>query len=585
MRQLFRYYRPKEYFWLLAALVFVFFQVYFNLKLPDYMSEITQLVETEGSRMADIRANGWEMIKCAFAALMMAVISSYIVTKLSATLTYRVRRQLYEHITKFGMAEMNHFSESSLLTRSTNDITQIQLFLSMGMQLMMLAPVTAIWAVTKIWNKSWEWSALTGLAVVILLAVIIILMKFVVPKFKIIQKLTDALNQNTRENLIGLRVIRAFNAEAYQEKKFEHSNEDVTNVQMFTQKALATLQPIMYLVMYFLTLGIYLIGANLIQSAMMADKLSLFGDMVVFSSYALQIIFAFLMLAAVFMMMPRAQVSAARIKEVIDMPLSIQEDDFDGETDEKGTVEFKNVTFRYPGAEEPILKNISFKIKKGQTFAFVGSTGSGKSTLIQLIPRFYDVTEGQVLVDGVDVRSYRQNALYDKIGYVFQKSMLFNGTIRENIAIGEKPCSDEQIQRALKIAQADDFVARKSGLDTPVAQRGANFSGGQKQRLAIARAVAKDPEIYVFDDSFSALDYQTDAALRRALKENCSSATVLIVAQRIGTVLNADQIVVLEQGECVGIGTHKELMETCDVYREIALSQLSKEELEHASHA
>lgn len=586
MFKILRNFHKKEVSLILVIVALVCVQVHFDLKLPDYMSEITQLVETEGSEMSDILYNGYWMIGCAFASLVSAICVGYIASNLSATLSMRTRKKLFDKVERMSLQEINQFSTSSLITRTTNDITQIQMLVAMGLQMMIKAPITAVWAITKILNKSWQWSAITSIAVLILLVTIIFMVVIVVPKFKITQKLTDKINNSMRENLIGIRVVRAFNAEEYQEKKFDDVNGELTNTQLFTQKAMAFLSPIMYLVMYFLTLGIYFIGAQLIEEALMADKLSLFGDMVVFSSYAMQVIMAFLMLAMIFMMWPRAQVSAERINEVMDMPFHILEGQLNGETKEKGTIVFDHVTFQYPEAEEPMLKDLSFTINQGETVAFIGSTGSGKSTLINLIPRFYDVTEGRILIDGVDVKEYAQEALMNKIGYVSQKAVLFDGTIYDNVAFGKKADGEytqQDVEKAIRIAQAEEFVLEKEGTyQAPVAQRGSNYSGGQKQRLSIARAVAKNPEIYIFDDSFSALDYQTDAKLRKELKTNMKEATVLIIAQRIGTILHADKIVVLDQGECVGMGTHKELYETCDVYKEIALSQLSKEELANA---
>ena len=586
MFKLFKEFKAKEYFWMLIVLILVCIQVYFDLKLPDYMSEITQLVETEGSEIADVLENGIYMVGCAFASLISSICVGYIASNLSATLSLRVRKSLFDKVERLNLQELNHFSTGSLITRSTNDITQIQMFVAMGLQMMIKAPITAVWAVTKILGKSWQWSAATSVAVLILLCTVFLIMTFVLPKFKITQKLTDQINRITRENLIGIRVVRAFNAEDYQEAKFDQVNEELTNTQLFTQKCLALLSPVMYLVMYFLSLFIYFMGAYLIEDALMVDKLSLFGDMIVFSSYAMQVIMAFLMLAMIFMIWPRAQVSASRINEVLDTELSIHQGSHSFDTEEKGTIEFKDVTFKYPGAETAVLNHLSFKVDQGQTIAFIGSTGSGKSTLINLIPRFYDVSDGQILVDGINVKDYTQEALQNKIGYISQKAVLFEGNIYSNIAYGKKEEGEyslEQVKKAIRIAQSESFVLEKEGqYEAMVAQRGSNFSGGQKQRLSIARAIAKNPEIMIFDDSFSALDYQTDANLRKALKEEMKDTTVLIVAQRIGTILHADQIVVLDQGECVGIGTHQELMENCQVYQEIAYSQLSKEELENA---
>ena len=573
--------------WLLAMVCFalVITQVWLELKMPDYMSEITQLVQTEGSQMKDILINGGYMLLCAFGSLVAAVITGYITSIISSKFSMTIRKKIFEKVENLSMNEVKSFSTSSLITRTTNDVTQIEMLIAMGLQLLIKSPITAIWAVTKILNKSWQWSAVTGVAVGVLLTVVVILMIIVLPRFKRVQKLIDKLNSVTRENLTGIRVVRAFNAEEYQEKKFDEANKNLTNQQLFNQRVFAVMQPVMYIVMYMVTLSIYFIGAYLIDSATMGDKIALFGNMIVFSSYAIQVIMSFLMLAMIFMMLPRAQVSANRINEVLDTEISIKDGKIkENTTKEVGTVEFKNVYFKYPDADEYLLENISFKVNKGDTVAFIGSTGSGKSTLINLVPRFYDATEGEVLVDGVDVKNYTQEFLHNKIGYVPQKAVMFNGTVSSNIAYGDngkEKASAEIIKKAVEVAQGKEFVEKMDdAYEAHIAQGGTNVSGGQKQRLAIARAIARNPEIYIFDDSFSALDYKTDSVLRKELKKYTKDATSLIVAQRIGTIMNADQIIVLDEGKIVGKGTHKELLKNCDVYKQIALSQLSKEELE-----
>ena len=575
----------KEWGLAIIAFTLIITQVWLDLKLPDYMSQITILVQTQGSKMIDILKNGGYMLLCALGSLFAAILTGYLTSTISSKFSMNIRKKLFDKVENLSMQEVKGFSISSLITRTTNDITQIQMFVAMGLQMLIKAPITAIWAVTKILNKSWQWSAVTGAAVVILLGVIGTLMVIVLPKFKIVQRLIDKLNGVTRENLTGIRVVRAFNAEGYQEDKFEEVNSKLTNQQLFNQKTFAIMQPVMYLIMYGVTLAIYFIGAYLIRDAQMADKLVLFGDMVVFSSYAIQVIISFLMLAMIFMILPRAQVSASRINEVLDTKITVIDGTIDKDTTkEKGTIEFKNVSFKYPDADEYVLKDISFKVKKGETIAFIGSTGSGKSTLINLIPRFYDVTEGEVFVDGVNVKDYTLETLNNKLGYVPQKAVMFTGTVSSNVSYGDngkdKP-TKKKIEEAIEVAQGTDFVTKmENSYDGHIARGGTNVSGGQKQRLAIARAIARDPEIYIFDDSFSALDYKTDATLRKELKEYTKEATCVIVAQRIGTIINADTIVVLDEGNCVGVGTHKELLKCCDVYKEIALSQLSKEELE-----
>lgn len=586
MLKLLKKFSKKEIILIFICFILIFAQVWLELKMPDYMSQITVLVQTEGSKMKDILTNGGYMLLCAFGSLISAIFVGYLTANLSATFSLKTRKSIFDKVENLAMQEIKNFSTSSLITRTTNDITQVEMLIAMGLQLLIKAPITAIWAICKILNKSWQWSAITAVAVVILLSVISVLIAIVMPKFKIVQKLTDKLNNVTRENLTGIRVVRAFNAEKYQEDKFSEVNNKLTKQQLFNQKSFAIMSPVMYLVMYFLTLSIYFVGADLINNALMVDKLSLFGDMVVFSSYAMQIIMSFLMLAMIFMMLPRASVSAKRINEVLDTPISIIDGTIDKPiTKEVGTVEFKNVSFKYPDAEEYLLKNISFKAKQGETIAFIGSTGSGKSTLINLVPRFYDATDGEVLVDGVNVKEYKQEYLHNIIGYVPQKAVMFNGTVTSNVAYGDNgkgKITDEKVREAIKVAQGTEFVEKMDEqYNTHIAQGGTNVSGGQKQRLAIARAIAKDPEIYIFDDSFSALDYKTDSVLRHELKKYTKNATSLIVAQRIGTIMNANKIIVLDNGECVGMGNHNYLLKNCEVYKQIALSQLSKEELEN----
>lgn len=584
MSKLIKNFKKKDWLIIIVSIALIVMQVWFELKMPDYMSKVTILVQTEGSKMSDILKNGGYMLMCAFASLVGAVIVGYLIALFASGFSRNLRSKLFRKVEDMSMSEVKEFSPNSLITRTTNDITQVEMFIGFGLQLLIKAPITAVWAITKILNKSWEWSMVTAVAVVILLLVIGILTIIVMPKFKIVQKLTDKLNEVTRENLMGIRVVRAFNAEEYQQEKFQNVNNSLTNLQLFNQKAMSIMAPVMYLVMYMLTLVIYFIGAYLIKDALMADKIALFGDMVVFSSYAMQIIMSFLMLAMIFMILPRAQVSASRINEVLDTRLSVIDGNVTNK-DEVGTVEFRNVSFKYPDAEEYVLKNISFKANKGDTVAFIGSTGSGKSTLVNLIVRFYDVTDGEILIDGVNIKDYKLEYLYKLIGYVPQRAVLFNETVNNNIRYGEamEEISDKKIVEAARVAQADEFISKMDeGYESHIAQGGTNVSGGQKQRLAIARAIAKNPEIYIFDDSFSALDYKTDAVLRSELKKYTKDATSLIVAQRIGTIMNADKIIVLDNGESVGVGTHKELLKSCEVYKQIALSQLSKEELDNA---
>lgn len=587
MLKLIKNFTKKEWILALICLVLVVTQVWLELKMPDYMSEITKLVQTEGSQMKDILVNGGYMLTCALGSLVAAVITGYITSRISSNFSKTIRKKLFNKVEDLAMQEVKQFSTSSLITRTTNDITQIEMLIAMGLQLLIKAPITAIWAITKILNKSWQWSAITAVAVAILMTTIAIIMVIVLPRFKKVQKLIDKLNGVTRENLTGIRVVRAFNAEQYQEEKFDKANNNLTNQQLFNQKVFAVMQPMMYIIMYMVILSIYYVGAYLIKDAGMADKISLFGDMVVFSSYAMQVIMSFLMLAMIFMMLPRAQVSANRINEVLDTEISIKDGKINTKTNnEVGTVEFKNVSFKYPDADEYILENISFTANEGDTVAFIGSTGSGKSTLINLIPRFYDATDGEILVNGINVKDYKEEYLHNIVGYVPQKAVMFSGTVESNITYGKsilgKP-EKKKINEALKVSQAYEFVSKLEKKEkSHIAQGGTNVSGGQKQRLSIARTIARSPEIYIFDDSFSALDYKTDSVLRKELKKYTKKATSLIVAQRIGTIMNADKIIVLDKGKCVGIGTHSELMKTCEVYKEIALSQVTKEELENA---
>ena len=586
MLKLLKNLNKRDYIYVFISAGLIVFQVWLELKMPDYMSNITQLVQTRGASINDILREGSYMLLCAFGSLVSAFIVGYFTSTIAASFSYRTRGKLFRKVEDISTFEVKKFSPSSLITRTTNDITQIEFLIAMGLTLMIKAPITAVWAVTKILNKSIEWSMLTGVAVLVLLITIGIIMMIVMPKFKIVQELIDKVNMVMRENLSGIRVVRAFNAEKYQEDKFEGINNRLTNQQVFNQKAFNFLSPVMYLVMYFLTLGIYFIGAMLINEANMGDKIVLFGNMIVFSSYAMQVIMSFLMLAMIFMMLPRASVSARRINEVLDTPISVNEGNVTmNNSDIKGCVEFKNVSFKYPDADEYVLEDISFKVNKGETIAFIGSTGSGKSTLINLIPRFYDATSGEILINGIDVRDYSFEYLNNIIGYVPQKATLFSGDILSNVSFGKnidgKP-SNKKIADALRVSQASEFVSKlEDGEKSHIAQGGTNISGGQKQRLSIARTIARNPEIYIFDDSFSALDYKTDSTLRRELREYTKDATVMIVAQRIGTILNADKIVVLDNGKCVGVGTHNELMKKCKVYKEIALSQVSKEELEN----
>lgn len=586
MLKIFKYLKKKELIMVAASILFIVGQVWLDLKLPDYMSEITKLVTTEGSHISDVLTEGAKMLFCALGSVAMSVIVGFFAAKIAAGFSKRLRSMLFKKVSDFSMEEINGFSTSSLITRSTNDVTQVQMLIAMGLQVMIKGPILAVWAVCKILGKSWQWTAVTGGAVLVLFIIIGIALIFAFPKFKVIQTYTDNLNRVTRENLMGIRVVRAYNAEGYQQKKFEKANEDLTYTHLFTGRVMSIMSPGMQLIMSGLSLAIYWIGAHLINAAAMNDKIDLFSDMVVFSSYAIQVVMAFTMMVMIFIMVPRASVAAKRINEVLETKPNIVNGNLKSSSkDIKGEVEFKNVSFKYPDAADYILKNISFKAKRGQTVAFIGSTGSGKSTLVNLIPRFYDATEGEVLIDGVNVKEYNLESLYNKLGYVSQKTVMFSGTVSSNVAYGENGLgeySEEAVKRAVSIAQASDFVeGMENQYEAAVAQGGANLSGGQKQRLSIARAVCRKPEIYIFDDSFSALDYKTDRVLRSVLKKETADTTSIIVAQRIGTIKDADMIIVLDEGKIAGRGTHEELMKTCDIYRQIALSQLSKEELEN----
>ena len=585
MGEIFKHLKKPEWGGMIVCLIFIVTQVWLDLKLPDYMSEITRLVQTEGSAMGDIWVQGSYMLFCALGSLISAVIVGFFAARIAATLSKRLRESLYTKVESFSMQEINQFSNASLITRSTNDITQVQMVFAMGLQVMIKAPILAVWAILKILGKNFEWSLVTAGAVCVLLVMLSIILIFAVPKFKIIQGLTDNLNLVTRENLTGIRVVRAYNAENYQEEKFENANNILTRTHLFTGRIMAIMGPGMTLIMSGLSLAIYWIGAYLIEAADRMDKIGLFSDMVVFSSYSIQVVMAFMMLTMIFIMLPRATVSAKRIMGVLNTPLSIVDGTKQAPTDRVGEVEFRNVSFKYPDAEEYVIENISFKANRGETVAFIGSTGSGKSTLINLVPRFYDATEGEVVVDGMNVKDYKQSDLNNKLGYVSQKAVLFAGTVESNIAFGDngrQMAKLDQVKKAITIAQGRDFVEKMDRTyHSSIAQGGSNVSGGQKQRLAIARAICRDPEIYIFDDSFSALDYKTDRVLRAALRQETKDATHLIVAQRIGTIIHADKIIVLDEGKMVGIGTHQELLKNCEVYRQIAYSQLSKEELEH----
>ena len=585
MLKLFKNFTKKDLLVITICIVVMIFQVWLDLRLPEYMSEITRLIQTDGSTMNEVLSSGSKMLLCALGSAISTVVIGFFASGLSASFSMNLREKLFKKVQTFSTTEIKKFQTSSLITRTTNDVSQVEMLIAMGLQAMIKAPIMAIWAITKIINKSAELSLIVAVGVLVLLTTVTIISLTVNPLFKKIQKYTDNLNNATRENVIGVRVIRAFNAEDFQGEKFETVNGDITRTHIKIQKTFALMDPIMGTVMHMLTLGIYFFGSLLLVNMSMYGRLTLFSNMVVFTSYGMQVIMSFLMLSFIFMMLPRAIVSANRINEVLSSDVSIY-DGVNSKPKEEGTVEFKDVSFKYPDADDYLLKNISFTAKKGETVAFIGSTGSGKSTLINLIPRFYDATDGEVYVDGVDVREYTLENLHNIIGYVSQKAFMFTGSVKDNIKFGhngKKEVTDKEIYEALDVAQATDFVNKMDEkLNSHIARGGTNVSGGQKQRLSIARAVARKPEIYIFDDTFSALDYATDAQLRKDLKKYTKDATCLIVAQRIGTIIHADKIIVLDKGECVGVGTHKELLKSCEVYKEIALSQLSEEELKNA---
>lgn len=587
MIKIFRHLKSKEWSMILISLALITTQVWLDLKLPDYMNDITLLLQTSGSAISDIWRAGGEMLLCALGSGLSSIIVGYIAAKVAAGFSCTLRSKLFSRVEAFSMEEISGFSTASLITRSTNDITQIQMMVALGMQIAIKAPITAVWAVFKMSGKSWEWTALTGGCVLLLIIMLSSIMIYALPKFKKIQGLTDNLNRVTRENLTGIRVVRAYNAEKYQAEKFEAANEELTSNNLAVQSAMAIFNPGIRFIMSSLALGIYWIGAFLISAAAPIDQRILFSNMLVFSGYAMQVLMSFMMLTMIFIMLPRVSVSAKRVNEVLDTKPKIKDGSITKSPEGvAGEIEFQNVSFKYPNAEDYVLKDVSFKVNKGETVAFIGSTGSGKSTLINLVPRFYDASEGQVLVDGIDVKDYTQEALRNKLGYVPQRAVLFSGSVSSNVAYGDNGSSNsdderaENIKKAVAVAQSTQFVENMEGTyDAPISQGGTNVSGGQKQRLSIARAIYRNPEIYIFDDTFSALDYKTDRMLRAMLKKETAGVTSLIVAQRIGTIRDADRIIVLDEGNVVGMGTHSELIKNCDVYREIAYSQLSKEEL------
>lgn len=580
MIKLFRYLRKKDWLFVCISLCFIVFQVWLDLRLPDYMAEITRLIQTPDSALSSVVWAGMKMLACAILSMAAMFVVGYFVAQVAAGLSKRLREAVYDKVISFSMEEMGKFSTASLITRSTNDISQVQMVIAIGLQASVRAPIMAVWAITKIINKNLMWSAATGVAIAFLLVIIAVIFVLVVPGFQKMQTLTDNINRVARENLSGVRVVRAYNAEKYQEDKFEEANEELTSVNLFNQKIMALMSPVMTLISSGLTLSIYWIGVYLIDKAALQDKITLFSDMIVFSSYAMQVIMSFMMLTFTFIILPRAIVSSKRINEVLDTKNRIIDGEGCENTSETGTVEFRNVSFHYPDAADDIISDINFKANKGEMVAFIGATGSGKTTLINLIPRFYDVTGGEVLVDGVNVKKYKLSELRKKIGYAPQKALLFSGTIEENVCYGADTPDSERLNEALSISQAKEFVEKLTyNVKSKISQGAVNVSGGQKQRLSIARSLYNKPEILIFDDSFSALDYRTDKILRKELRERSKGSTSLIVAQRIGTIMEADLIIVLEEGRVVGQGKHKELLKSCPIYKEIAMSQLSEEEL------
>ncbi len=585
MIKLFRYLKLKEWLYFLISLVFIVAQVFLDLKLPDYMSRITTLVETSGSAMGDIWSAGGMMLLCSLGSLASSIIVCFLAARIAASFSKRLRAEMFNKVESFSLEEINAFSTASLITRSTNDVTQVQMLIVISLQVVIKAPTMAVWAVMKIAGKAWQWSLATAITVALLIIILSIAIVLTFPKFRRVQWLQDALNQSARENLTGIRVVRAYNAEDYQEKKFRKANTELLENQLFANRTMTLLSPFMSLSMNCLSMSIYWIGAVLINSiavesaASVAARVDIFADMIVFMSYAMQVIMSFLMIVMVAIVLPRALEAAKRILEVLETEPRVVSGSLTGAGEVSGEVEFKNVSFTYPGGSGEVLSDISFKANKGETVAFIGSTGSGKTTLVNLIPRFYDASAGEVLVDGVNVRDYDLDTLYGKISYVSQKAVMFSGTIADNVAFGAN-AEPEKLDRAIEISRSADFVSElEEGTDAYVARGGTNFSGGQKQRLSIARALCRDAEILIFDDTFSALDFKTDRQLRDALKSETEGKTKLIVAQRIGTIMSADRIIVLDDGRIAGMGTHKELLKSCEVYRQIALSQLSEEEL------